>query len=267
MKIGPPTTAMVQRIISALTREAGDFEVHELFQKGVIDESDTPWASNVKKKDGIHASGNISIFSSIDLRCRYRLIPLKAEDRSKMAFITSFGIYQWYVMPFRQRNAGATFSRLADRIRAILVILRLLGYIDDYTLLSVSFLEYLAELHMLFQTLLSRLSPSYAPGDLVMMKYHTLSNASKGVSAKLASRWDGSYSIAQKVGPCSYSITRNSEVLGTYNASGDSLSWLGAAEEGIRFKEVSSQPCSGEPPRRGPGRQIFFRTLHATHYF
>ena len=119
-------------------------EVQELLRKGVIEESDSPWAFNavlVKKKDGsnrmcidfralnkvterdhypmpriddlLHASGKAAVFSSIDLRWVYWLIPLRAEDRPKAVFITPFGLYQWRVMAFGLINAGAMSQRLA----------------------------------------------------------------------------------------------------------------------------------------------------------
>ena len=56
-------------------------------------------------------------------------------------------------MAFSLVNAGATCQRLPDWIRVLLSWLRLLGYIDDYTLLSESFLAHLASLREHFRLL------------------------------------------------------------------------------------------------------------------
>lgn len=54
-----------------------------------------------------------------------------------------------------------------------------------------------------------RPGPSYKPGDEVLLETHTLSNANKKISSKLASRCDGPYFIAERDDPCSYMIARN----------------------------------------------------------
>ena len=66
-----------------------------------------------------------------------------------------------------------------------------------------------------------RPGPSYKTGDKELVETHTLSNANKGISSKLAPRYDGPYTIKKKVGPCSYMIARNdgSEIVGTYHSS------------------------------------------------
>ena len=43
-----------------------------------------------------------------------------------------------------------------------------------------------------------RPGPSYETGDKVLLETHTLSNANKGISSKLAPRYDGPYTIAKK---------------------------------------------------------------------
>lgn len=43
--------------------------------------------------DMLHTSGKAALFSSIDLQWGYWLIPLRVENRPKMAFITPFGLW------------------------------------------------------------------------------------------------------------------------------------------------------------------------------
>ena len=49
-------------------------------------------------------------------------------------------------------------------------------------------------------------SPRYQPGNFVLVQTHTLSNTAKGISAKLAPRFDGPYEVVRQVGPTSYEI-------------------------------------------------------------
>ena len=89
--------------------------------------------------------------SILNLRSGYYQEPSREEDRDETTWTTPFGIYRFKVMPLGLRNAGATFQRLADRIRTILFFLLLLVYIDDFVLLSKAFKAHLAEMRQAFE--------------------------------------------------------------------------------------------------------------------
>ena len=47
---------------------------------------------------------------------RYNQIKMVEEDQKKTVFITSQGLYYYKVMPFKLKNAGATYQRLVNKM-------------------------------------------------------------------------------------------------------------------------------------------------------
>jgi hypothetical protein len=66
------------------------------------------------------------IFTKLDLRNAYHLIRIKEGDEFKTAFQTSYGQFEYQVMPFELTNAPATFQACIDDC--------LRPYIDDFTM-------------------------------------------------------------------------------------------------------------------------------------
>ena len=66
-----------------------------------------------------------------------------------------------------------------------------------------------------------RVSDPFEEGDLVLMKTHVLSNASKGVTSKFIPKQDGPYVVSKKVSPTTYALTsqKTGEVVGKYHVS------------------------------------------------
>ena len=82
-------------------------------------------------------------FSTLDLASGYWQVELHPKDKEKTAFVTPFGFYQFWVMPFGLCNAPATFQCLMERVLAGLQWSSRLVYLDDIIVYSRSDEEHL----------------------------------------------------------------------------------------------------------------------------
>ena len=125
---------------------------------GIIESSDSPWASPVvvvTKKDGsthfcvdypaivkdayplpriddsLRLLGNQQWFSTMDLASGYWQVAMSPEAKWKAAFVTNEGLFQFRVMPFGLCNSPTTFERLMDRALCGMRWSRCLVYLDD----------------------------------------------------------------------------------------------------------------------------------------
>jgi len=67
-------------------------------------------------EDLIEKVGSARWISTIDLTKGYWQIPLSPDAREKSAFVTTFGCFEFQVMPFGMQNAPATFMRLMRKV-------------------------------------------------------------------------------------------------------------------------------------------------------
>lgn len=157
-------------------------QVNTMLEKGIIEESRSPWSSPiilVKKKcaeskeqeyrfcidfrklnqltikdsyplpridDAIDALGGSRYFSTLDLASGYWQIPLAASDREKTAFTANNKLYQFRVMPFGLCNAPSTFQRLMDTLLRGLSWKYCLVYLDDVIVFSNDFQSHMERL-------------------------------------------------------------------------------------------------------------------------
>ncbi len=178
----PPVKSAPRRMAD-MQRKVADEEIEKMLQ-GVIEPSDSPWASPVvlvKKKDGstrfcvdyrqlnevtrkdayplpnisetLDTLGGAQFFSTLDLTSGYWQVEMEENDKKKMAFVTRRGLYHFNVMPFGLTNAPATFERLMELVLRGLQWERCLVYLDDIIIFGHSFEEALDNMKLVLSRL------------------------------------------------------------------------------------------------------------------
>lgn len=97
--------------------------------------------------DALDCLQGAEFFSSLDLRSGYWQVPLAEADRSKTAFVTPDGLYEFNVMPFGLCNAPATFERMMDSVLRGLKWHICLCYLDDIVVFAPDFATHLERLN------------------------------------------------------------------------------------------------------------------------
>ena len=169
---GPPVLARARRLPPDKLVIAKE-ELRNMEDMGIIRRSDSPWSSPLhmvpKNSGGRRPCGDYrrlndvttadrypvphiqdfasqlagaSIFFKIDLVRGYHQIPVAADDVSKIAVITPFGLFEFLRTPFGLKNAAQAFQRLMDTVCNGLGFVFV--YLDDILVSSTS-----AEQHML----------------------------------------------------------------------------------------------------------------------
>jgi transposase InsO family protein len=183
LKDNEPVTQRAYRIPDSLKRNLEE-EINQLLAQGLIEESDSAYASPVvyvRKKDGslrlcvdyrqINAKCHSNIaypmqdlssmlekvsrsrfISTFDLLKCYWQIPMDESSKDKTAFRTHMGLYQFTVMPFGLSGAPSTCQRLLDKV------LRgaqdyACAYLDDVAVVSETWEDHLAHLDDVFKRL------------------------------------------------------------------------------------------------------------------
>ncbi len=164
-------------------REKVAEELRELEQQGIIERSESHWASPlvpVRKPGGrvrlcvdyrrlneitvkepyfipsldemVELVGGGKVLSKIDLSKGFHQVEVKPEDRDKTAFVCPFGKFRYRRMPFGLVNAPSVFQRLMD---LVLVDCKDFSrvYIDDILVASSSWGEHMIHLRKLLGVL------------------------------------------------------------------------------------------------------------------
>jgi hypothetical protein len=95
------------------------------------------------------ASGN-KMISFLDGNAGYNQIFMAKEDVNKIAFCSPgfVGLFEWVIMTFGLKNAGATYQRVMNLIFHDLLGILMEVYIDDVVVKSVGFKEHMADLKL-----------------------------------------------------------------------------------------------------------------------
>ncbi|KAL7834629.1 hypothetical protein SRHO_G00288760 [Serrasalmus rhombeus] len=158
--------------------------IQQLLDSQVIRESSSPFSSPivlVSKKDGslrlcvdyrqlnaktrrdayplprieesLDALCGAKWFSTLDLASGYNQVPVAEKDKSKTAFCTPFGLFEFNHMPFGLCNAPGTFQRLMERMFGDCRYQSVLLYLDDVIVFSATVEQHLERLEEVFSRL------------------------------------------------------------------------------------------------------------------
>lgn len=147
-----------------------------MLEQGVIQHSQSPWASPVvlvvdfhrlnsitkadvfplpRIDDSVGILANAKYFSTLDLRSGYWQVKMASESVQKTTFTTHSGLYEFVVMPFGLCNAPSTFQWLMKRVLAGLARDICTVYLDDILVMGTTFEEHLHDLNCVFDHLQS----------------------------------------------------------------------------------------------------------------
>ena len=166
-------------------RQMVEDHINELLKAGVIQPSQSPWASPiviVDKKDGgkrycvdyrklnqvtvknsyplpriddiLASLEGSKYFTSLDLKSGYWQIAMADQESiDKTAFTCFLGLYSWNVLPFGLTNAPALFSELMNKVLQGIQHKFAIAYIDDVIIFSKTFEEHLKHIEDVFDRL------------------------------------------------------------------------------------------------------------------
>ncbi|GJW40757.1 putative reverse transcriptase domain-containing protein [Tanacetum coccineum] len=160
-------------------------QLKELFKKGFIRPSSSPWGAPVrfiKKKDGsfwmcidyrelnkltiknryplpriddlFDQLQGSSVYSKIDLRSSYHQLRVREEDIPKTAFMTRYGHYEFQVMSFGLTNALAVFMDLMNRVCKQYLDKFVIVFIEDILIYSKNKEEHEEHLKLILELLM-----------------------------------------------------------------------------------------------------------------
>ena len=180
-----PSKQPARRVPYAARREIA-MQLENMQNAGVIQESQSPWASPVvlvRKRDGtlrfcvdyrnlnsvtkagvfplpriddlLDKLGAAKYFTTLDLAAGYWQIKMEKCSQEKTAFITHQGLYEFNVMPFGVINAPAVFQRLMQRVLMNLKASEefVSVYLDDIIIFSKTLQDHLNHLEVVFCSL------------------------------------------------------------------------------------------------------------------
>ncbi|GJV52494.1 putative reverse transcriptase domain-containing protein [Tanacetum coccineum] len=178
-----PVARAPYRLAPSEMKELSD-QLQELFNKGFIRPSSSPWGAPVlfvKKKDGsfrmcinyrelnkltvknryplpriddlFDQLQGSSVYSNIDLRSGYHQLRVREEDIPKTAFKTRYGQYEFQVMPFGLTNVPAVFMDLMNRVCKPYLDKFVIVFIDDILIYSKSKQEHEEHLTLILELL------------------------------------------------------------------------------------------------------------------
>ena len=103
--------------------------------------------------ESLDAPSGVALFSTMDLQSAYYQVEIAEDDRTKTAFTTPIGLYEFNRIPFGLCNAPATYQRLMQDMFRDNLFRDLLVYLDDILVYSRSVEEHMQRLGIVFRKL------------------------------------------------------------------------------------------------------------------
>nr|KYP66421.1 Transposon Ty3-G Gag-Pol polyprotein [Cajanus cajan] len=131
------------------------------------------------------ASGH-KFLSFLDAYSGYNQIRMHPQDEEKTAFITETANYCYRVMPFRLKNAGATYQRLMNKTFSNQICRSMEVYVDDMVVNSSDISAHARDLTDIFQALRRhqmRLNPEKCVFGVLGGKFLGFMLSSRGIEA------------------------------------------------------------------------------------
>ena len=137
----------------------------------------------------VDSTAGHKLLTFMDAFSGYNQIKMAEEDQEKTAFITSQGLYCYKVMPFRLKNAGATYQRLVNKMFNRQIGRNMEVYVDDILVKSKEELTHLDDFRETFTTLKQyqmKLNPSKCVFGVVSGKFLGFMISQRGIEANPA---------------------------------------------------------------------------------
>jgi len=87
-------------------------------------------------RESLDQLSSATIYTKLDIRDGYYNLRIAAGDEWKTAFRTRYGLYEYYVMPFRLTNAAESFQRWMNEILSEYLDIFCVAYLDDILIFS-----------------------------------------------------------------------------------------------------------------------------------
>jgi len=101
----------------------------------------------------VDSASGCRFLSFLDAFSGYNQICMHPRDECKTTFMTELSCYCYKVMPFRLKNAGATYQRSMDRVLAPMIGRNVQAYVDDMVITSQVKDQHIVDLEELFTTI------------------------------------------------------------------------------------------------------------------
>ena len=134
----------------------------------------------------VNSTAGHRLLSFMDAFSRYNQIRMDEADQEKTSFVTSQGSFCYKVMPFRLKNAGATYQRLVNHMFRPQIGRNVEVYVDDMLVKSQGEEIHLDDLQETFDTLRQynmKLNPSKCAFGVSSGKFLGFMVSHRGIEA------------------------------------------------------------------------------------